>query len=54
MCSGDESMQISPTDSKLVVEVRIDPVYIGQLELGRPVDIYLEAFDPTIYGKLEG
>ena len=54
MCSGDESMHISPTENKLVVEVRIDPVDIGQLELGRPVDIYLKAFDSKIYGKLEG
>ncbi len=54
MCSGDESMHISPTENKLVVAVRIDPVDKGQLELGRSVDIYLDAFDSTIYRKLEG
>ena len=54
MRAGDELMQISPTDSELLVEVRIDPVDIGQLELGLPVDISLDAFDSTIYGKLQG
>lgn len=54
MRPGDELMQISPTESELVVEVRIDPVDVGQLELGLPVDISLDAFDSTIYGKLEG
>ncbi len=37
-----------------MVEVRIEPVDVGQLELGLPVDISLDAFDATIYGKLEG
>jgi adhesin transport system membrane fusion protein len=54
MRPGDELMQISPTESELVVEVRIEPVDVGQLELGLPVDISLDAFDATIYGKLEG
>ena len=54
MRAGDELMQISPTDSELVVEVRIDPVDVGQLELGLPVDISLDAFDSSLYGKLEG
>lgn len=54
MRPGDELMQISPTESELLVEVRIDPVDVGQLELGLPVDISLDAFDSTIYGKLEG
>ena len=51
---GDELMQISPTESELVVEVRIEPMDVGQLELGLPVNISLDAFDASIYGKLEG
>jgi adhesin transport system membrane fusion protein len=54
MRPGDELMQISPTESELVVEVRILPMDVGQLELGLPVDISLDAFDSTIYGKLSG
>lgn len=52
--AGDELMQISPTESKLVVEVRLNPADIGQLKLGLPVTIRLDAFDYTIYGTLRG
>jgi adhesin transport system membrane fusion protein len=54
MRPGDELMQISPTESELLVEVKVKPMDVGQLELGLPVDISLEAFDSTIYGKLTG
>ena len=54
MRPGDELMQISPTESELLVEVRVQPMDVGQLELGLPVDISLDAFDSTIYGKLTG
>ena len=54
MRSGDQLMEISPTESELIVEIRISPADIGQLELGLPVDIGLDAFDSSIYGKLEG
>ena len=36
---GDQLMEISPTESELIVEIRISPADIGQLELGLPVDI---------------
>lgn len=51
---GDELMQISPTDGKMVVEVRVNPADIGQLKLGLPVFIKLGAFDYSIYGNLKG
>jgi adhesin transport system membrane fusion protein len=54
MRSGDQLMEISPTESELIVEIRISPADIGQLELGLPVGISLDAFDSSIYGKLEG
>ena len=54
MRSGDQLTEISPTESELIVEIRISPADIGQLELGLPVDIGLDAFDSSIYGKLEG
>lgn len=52
--SGDELMQISPTGGQLVFEVKINPADIGQLALGLPVSIKLDAFDYSIYGSLEG
>jgi adhesin transport system membrane fusion protein len=44
--AGDEMMQISPTEG--------NPVDIGQLQLGLPVTIKLDAFDYSVYGSLEG
>lgn len=52
--TGDELMQISPTQSDMVIEVKVNPVDIGQLALGMPVSIKLDAFDFSIYGSLSG
>jgi adhesin transport system membrane fusion protein len=52
--AGDEMMQISPTEGDMVFEVKINPVDIGQLRLGLPVSIKLDAFDYSVYGSLEG
>jgi ATP-binding cassette subfamily C protein LapB len=52
--AGDEMMQISPTEGGIVFEVKINPVDIGQLQLGLPVSIKLDAFDYSVYGNLEG
>lgn len=52
--AGDELMQISPTDVGLLVEVKITPVDIGQLHVGLPVSIKLDAYDSAIYGSLFG
>lgn len=52
--AGDELMQISPTESEMVIEARINPADIGQLELGLPVQVKLDAFDYSVYGMLTG
>ena len=52
--AGDELLQISPTDGGVVIEVKLNPVDIGQLRLGLPVTIKLDAFDYSIYGTLQG
>ena len=52
--AGDELMQISPTDGNMVIEVKINPVDIGQLKPGLPVAIKLDAFDYSVYGSLYG
>jgi adhesin transport system membrane fusion protein len=52
--AGDELMQISPTDGDMVVEVRVNPADIGQLKVGLPAFVKLDAFDYSIYGSLQG
>lgn len=52
--SGDELMQISPTSGGYVIEAKVNPVDIGQLQIGMPVTVRLDAFDYSIYGNLSG
>lgn len=52
--AGDELMQISPTDVDLLLEIKVMPVDIGQLNLGLPASIKVDAYDYTIYGSLDG
>ena len=52
--SGDELLQISPADTELFVEVKINPADIGSLELGMIASVKIDAFDYTIYGGLNG
>lgn len=52
--AGDELMQISPTNVDLMVELKVAPMDIGQLRLGLPASIKVDAFDYTIYGSLQG
>jgi adhesin transport system membrane fusion protein len=52
--AGDELMQISPTEGDLVLELKVMPVDIGNLAVGLPASIKLDAFDYSIYGSLNG
>lgn len=52
--AGDELMQISPTDSDMVIEAKVNPADIGQLHTGLPVSIKFDAFDYSTYGTLQG
>jgi adhesin transport system membrane fusion protein len=52
--AGDELMQISPTDGELLLEVKINPSDIGQLRIGLPAMLRLDAYDYTIYGSASG
>lgn len=51
---GDELMQISPTDGGMVLELRVNPADIGQLKVGLPAYVKLDAFDSSVYGNLRG
>ncbi|MEN8771412.1 MAG: HlyD family efflux transporter periplasmic adaptor subunit [Glaciecola sp.] len=52
--TGDELMQISPADTELFVEVKINPSDIGLLNIGMDAQVKIDAFDYTIYGGLNG
>lgn len=52
--AGDELMQISPTDSGLLVEVKVNPADIANLKVGMPARIRFDAFDYTVYGVAYG
>lgn len=52
--AGDELMQISPTDSEVLVELKINPADVGSLQEGLPVALRFDAFDASLYGKRNG
>jgi adhesin transport system membrane fusion protein len=47
-------MQISPTSGGYIIEAKVNPADIGQLHVGLPVTVRLDAFDYSIYGNLHG
>lgn len=51
---GDEIMQISPTEGGYVIEAKVNPADIGQLQIGQAATVKLDAFDYSIYGSLSG
>lgn len=50
---GEELMHISPA-GEVLIEVKLNPVDIGQLQLGMPVSIKVDAYDFSIYGSIKG
>jgi adhesin transport system membrane fusion protein len=52
--AGDELMQISPTDGESLLELKVNPADIGQLQTGMRANIRLDAYDYAIYGALTG
>jgi adhesin transport system membrane fusion protein len=52
--NGEELMQISPSNTELLIEVKINPSDIGQIAKGLAASIKVDAFDYTIYGALNG
>lgn len=51
---GDELMQISPLDDEMLVEIKVNPADVGQLQPNLPVSLRFDAFDSSLYGKLDG
>ncbi|MCY4043897.1 MAG: HlyD family efflux transporter periplasmic adaptor subunit [Cellvibrionales bacterium] len=52
--AGDELMQITPTESGMIIETKINPVDIAQLHIGQLANVKVDAFDYTTYGGLDG
>lgn len=52
--SGEELMEISPSQGGVILQAKITPVDIGRLKLDMPATIKLDAFDYTIFGGLKG
>jgi adhesin transport system membrane fusion protein len=52
--AGDEIMQISPVSDSMVIEAKITPADVGQLKLGLPASVKIDAYDYGIYGALDG
>ena len=52
--AGEELMQIVPVDEQLMVEVKIKPADISQLQVGLPANIRVDSFDYTVFGAVSG
>jgi adhesin transport system membrane fusion protein len=51
---GAAVMEIVPRGERVLVEARIRPADIGFVQVGQPVTMKLTAYDPVVYGGLEG
>lgn len=51
---GDPILEILPTDNRLIFEAKFAPSDIAPLELGLPAQVKLDAYDYSIYGKVDG
>lgn len=51
---GEPILELLPTSSELIVEAKYPPGDVSSLQLGLPAAIKLDAYDPNIYGSLEG
>lgn len=51
---GDEILQILPTESDLVVEVKVRPADMANVKVGLPAKVKLDAYDYAIFGTMTG
>lgn len=54
MRAGDELVQISPLDEVQVVQLKVNPIDIGQLTIGLPVRLKFDAYDSSVFGSVDG
>jgi adhesin transport system membrane fusion protein len=51
---GDPIMEIVPSDERLVIEAKLDPVDIGYVTVGQPAVVKISTYDYIRYGGLDG
>ncbi|MFG6448759.1 HlyD family type I secretion periplasmic adaptor subunit [Roseateles sp. BYS180W] len=51
---GDTLLEITPSDSGVLLEARVSPTDRGPLQASQPVVVKVGAFDYTVYGTLRG
>lgn len=51
---GEPILEIVPTQDRLVVEAKIDPMDIGHVAVGMPATVKITTYDFVRYGGLEG
>ncbi|CAA7612017.1 Multidrug resistance efflux pump membrane-fusion protein [Magnetospirillum sp. LM-5] len=52
--AGDPIMEIVPLHERLQIDVRLNPMDRGYVQVGQPAMVKLTAYDYTTYGGLEG
>ena len=52
--SGEDLVEIAPSDDALLVEVRIRPQDIATVYIGQPAKVGITAYDQAIYGSFDG
>ncbi len=52
--SGEVVARVVPDDRKIVAEVRVKPKDIGHIHLNADAKVTVSAFDPYVFGSLEG
>lgn len=51
---GGVIAEITPKETTLIAEVRVNPNDIGHIAIGQITDITVTTFDPNLYGKVSG
>lgn len=51
---GEALVEMVPMNDQLIVEARIQPKDIGFVAIGQEAKVNITAYDPTVYGGLEG
>ena len=49
---GEPIMEIVPTEAKLVVEAKLHPIDVGQVQVGQPAVVKISTYDYSQYGGL--
>lgn len=52
--SGDVLLELLPTNSELIIEANIRPADFAAIRIGLQAEVKLDAYDPSIYGGLDG